>query len=401
MHLLSLLTPMDIGSWFGSGISAILAPLYTGVAAILTFFHWLYTPIFGRDSGITWLLAIISLTIVIRTLILPLFIKTIQSSRNMQMIQPQLMELQKKYAGNRERLAAESQKLYKEEGVNPFSSCLPILIQMPVFFALFRVLDGAANNIGRGWHLRHDHSLVDSLRSARFLGAELSGRFFPMNHFGATQIMALCLILAMTGLMFYTQMVMMRRNMSAEAMNGPFAQQQKMMLYLFPLMYGIGGVSIPIGVLIYWFTTNVWTLAQTIVQLHVAPAPNSPAYADWEERMVRRGKDPRQIEAARRAKRTKAPVAAPMPVAEAEDGTPVRVQRQTLTRNGRKLKAQPVTRTEQWSAVRSETEPTSSENQSDEVVPLATKSRPAAKQTVPSNGRQQPRRTARAVRRKS
>ena len=96
------------------------------------------------DAGGTWALSIVGLTLVVRAMLIPLFVKQIKSSRNMQLIQPRVKELQKKYGHDRERLAAETMALYKETGTNPFASCLPILVQMPIFLALFRMLDQAA-----------------------------------------------------------------------------------------------------------------------------------------------------------------------------------------------------------------------------------------------------------------
>ena len=102
--------------------------------------------IFGPETGIAWVLSIIGLTLVIRMALIPLFVKQIKSSRNMQLIQPKVRELQKKYGHDRERLAQETMKLYKDSGTNPFASCLPILLQMPIFLALFRLIDQAAKN---------------------------------------------------------------------------------------------------------------------------------------------------------------------------------------------------------------------------------------------------------------
>ena len=102
--------------------------------------------IFGPASGVAWVLSIIGLTLVIRAALIPLFVKQIKSSRNMQLIQPKVKELQKKYGHDRERLAQETMKLYKDSGTNPFASCLPILLQMPIFLALFRLIDQAAKN---------------------------------------------------------------------------------------------------------------------------------------------------------------------------------------------------------------------------------------------------------------
>src|SRR5918998_4646594 len=125
---------------------AILTPLYYAISAVLIGWHKLWGGLFGPASGIAWVLSIIGLTLVIRAALIPLFVKQIKSSRNMQLIQPKVRELQKKYGHDRQRLAEETMKLYKEAGTNPFASCLPILLQMPIFFALFRLLDQAARS---------------------------------------------------------------------------------------------------------------------------------------------------------------------------------------------------------------------------------------------------------------
>ena len=145
--------------------------------------------------------------------------------------------------------------------------------------------------------------LLASLQNATFFGAELSGRAWPFtNGFGATQIMAVLLIIGMTAVLFITQLQLMRKNMPPEALTGPMAQQQKMMLYLFPFMYAVGGAWIPVGVLVYWFTTNLWTLAQQYFLIHNNPTPGTPAHVDWQERMRAKGQDPDEIERERRAK---------------------------------------------------------------------------------------------------
>src|SRR6476620_3511172 len=119
-----------------------MTPLYYAVSAVLVAWHWLFESIgMDPDSGLVWVLSIIGLTLTVRAALIPLFVKQIKSSRNMQLIQPKVKELQKKYGHDRERLAQETMKLYKESGTNPFASCLPLLIQMPIFLALFRLLD--------------------------------------------------------------------------------------------------------------------------------------------------------------------------------------------------------------------------------------------------------------------
>src|SRR5687767_597473 len=123
-----------------------MAPLYWITSVILTGFHSLFGEVFGPESGWAWALSIVGLTLVIRAALIPLFVKQIKSSRNMQLLQPKVKELQKKYGHDRERLAQETMKLYKDSGTNPFASCLPILVQMPIFLALFRLIDQAAKH---------------------------------------------------------------------------------------------------------------------------------------------------------------------------------------------------------------------------------------------------------------
>ena len=111
---------------------------------MLVQFHAFFSALVLGDCGWAWALSIVGLVIVIRIALIPLFVKQIKSQRNLQMIQPQMKEIQKKYAGDREHQSQEMMKLYKETGTNPLASCLPILLQAPIFFALFRVLNGVA-----------------------------------------------------------------------------------------------------------------------------------------------------------------------------------------------------------------------------------------------------------------
>src|SRR3712207_9590766 len=120
-----------------------MRPLYFVTSLVLSGFHSVFGRIFGADSGWAWACSIIGLTLVIRAALIPLFVRQIKSSRNMQLIQPRVKELQKKYSHDREKLAQETMALYKETGTNPFASCLPLLLQMPIFLALFRLIDQA------------------------------------------------------------------------------------------------------------------------------------------------------------------------------------------------------------------------------------------------------------------
>lgn len=299
----------------------LMQPIYWAMSGIIVGFHWLFSHVMDPTSGWTWALSIISLTIVVRTLMIPLFVKQINSSRKMQVLGPKVKALQDKYGANRELLGQKTMELYKEEGVNPASSCLPILVQMPIFIGLFTVLNNAARGIATGFFFQQNPELVDSLRNAVLLGgAQISGTFMPFTTFGGTQWVAAFLIIAMTVTLFITQLQLMRKNMPPESLTGPMAQQQKMMLYLFPLIYLITGVSIPIGVMIYWLASNIWTLVQQYILIHNNPTPNTPAFIDWQERMRAKGKDPDEIIRKRTGQNRKRPT-------PAGDGT-------TVTRQG-------------------------------------------------------------------
>ncbi|MGL4831673.1 MAG: membrane protein insertase YidC [Propionibacteriaceae bacterium] len=377
--------PLGIWSGISHFFSLLMQPLYTAVSALIVFFHWLVSFVLPSGSGWTWAISIILLTVLIRTLMIPLFVKSIRSSRNMQLIQPKIQALQKKYAGDRERLGQETMKLYKEEGINPMSSCLPMLIQLPIFWALYTVLYGASKGRPAGLYLRNRTDLVNSLRDANIFGSKLSGSFLPLQNFGATQINALILIIIMTGLMFYMQLQMTRKNMPPEALSGPMAQQQKFMLYLLPAIYAIGGVNIPIGVLIYWTFSNMWTVAQQGIMIRLSPTPNTPAYLDWEERMRAKGLDPRQIERERAAKRNKTVVATADPTTG--------VARQKVARQRGKItvdrNANTVTEGDDTSLITSDD--ASVGDSDDSLISSSDKTKIQ---------RQQPARTARAVRKK-
>jgi YidC/Oxa1 family membrane protein insertase len=284
----------------------ILEWLEVAVSWILVQFHAVFGSIFGDTSGISWTLSIVGLVIVIRILLIPLFVKQIKAQRNLQVIQPQMKEIQKKYAGDREKQSEEMMKLYRETGTNPLASCLPILLQMPIFFALFRVLQGIATESPRGvfkWEQYAD--LLEQARQATLFGAPLYGTFVNAAETPdptATRIVSLVLIALMTATTFITQRQLLVKNVAAD---NPMARQQKIMMYVFPIMFAVFGINFPIGVLIYWFTTNLWSMGQQFYVIRNNPVPNTPAYAAWEERQaakaakkaVKRGEAPTVEEA--------------------------------------------------------------------------------------------------------
>ena len=260
---------------------AIMAPLYFLTSLVLSGFHQLFGGVFGDDSGITWVLSIIGLTVVIRAALIPLFVKQIKSSRNMQLIQPKVKELQKKYGHDRERLGQETMKLYRESGTNPFSACLPLIVQLPIFLSLFRLIDQASKGTAKG--VLSD-SEADSLSEASIFGAGIADTFINAGDDLEVRLLAAVLVVAMGVTSFLTQRQLMTKNMPPGAMQGQYAQQQKMLLYVLPVVFAVGGVAFPIGVLVYWTTSNLWTMAQQFYVIRRNPAPGTPAARAKEDR---------------------------------------------------------------------------------------------------------------------
>ncbi|HWJ83701.1 MAG TPA: membrane protein insertase YidC [Nocardioides sp.] len=266
----------------------IMVPLYYIVSAVLLAWHWFFGLFLDPHGGLSWALSIIGLTLVIRAALIPLFVRQIKASRNMQLIQPKVRELQKKYGHDRQRLAEETMKLYREAGTNPFASCLPIFLQMPIFFALFRMISQAAKTDTAHGFLTTEkaHEFGESVIFGKL---PINGTFWQSRTWGddpnaLVMVVAAILVLAMTATTFTTQRQLMAKNMPADAMSGPYAQQQKMLLYILPVAFGLGGVAFPIGVLLYWTTSNLWTMGQQFWVIRNNPAPGTPAFKAKEER---------------------------------------------------------------------------------------------------------------------
>jgi YidC/Oxa1 family membrane protein insertase len=307
--------------------STIMSPLYWVTSLILSGFHSVFGALLGPSSGWAWVLSIVGLTVVIRAALIPLFVKQIKSSRNMQLLQPKVKELQKKYGHDRERLAQETMALYKETGTNPFASCLPILLQMPIFLALFRLIDNAANGRTRGV-LTEDQ--VAQLSQAKIFDAHIADKFTSADGQISVQILAGILVLAMTATTFLTQRQLMSKNMPADAMTGQYAQQQKMLLYVLPVVFAVGGIAFPIGVLFYWTTSNLWTMGQQFYVIRNNPAPGTPAAKAKQDRDAakRRRKGLPDPATPLESPQAEAPAAAPEP--------PRRQQPKKQTRSQRK-----------------------------------------------------------------
>jgi YidC/Oxa1 family membrane protein insertase len=271
----------------------ILNPLYNLVSGIIVLFHNLLSPLFGKDSGVTWSLSIMGLVVVIRIVLIPLFVKQIKSQRALTALQPHMKEIQKKYKDDRQKQSEEMMKLYKEHKTNPLASCFPILAQAPIFFALFTVLNGIAAKtdagvsapIARGF-LKGEY--LTSAAQAEFFGAKISQTFLGSDDI-KVKIVTVLLIFVMSATTFTTQRQLMTKGMpKMDSSNNMMLQQQKIMLYLFPLIFAISGVNFPVGVLIYWSTTNFWTWGQQYYVIKRNPTPGSPAFEELERKRAKK-----------------------------------------------------------------------------------------------------------------
>ncbi|GAA3362379.1 membrane protein insertase YidC [Streptomyces antimycoticus] len=276
-------------------MDTILGPLYDVVSWIIVQFHSFYSLIFDRDSGWAWGLSIVSLVVLIRICLIPLFVKQIKSTRNMQALQPKMKAIQERYKSDKQRQSEEMMKLYKETGTNPLSSCLPILAQSPFFISLYQVLNHIANNRTVG--VITDQALLDSARNAHIFGAPLSVKFMDsaskVESLGASltdvRIVTITMIVLMSASQFFTQRQLMTKNVDL-TVKTPFMQQQKMLMYVFPIMFAVFGINFPVGVLVYWLTTNVWTMGQQMFVIRRNPTPGSLAFKARQERLRAQGK---------------------------------------------------------------------------------------------------------------
>jgi YidC/Oxa1 family membrane protein insertase len=166
-------------------------------------------------------------------------------------------------------------KLYKDSGTNPFASCLPILLQMPIFFTLFSVLNNAAN--GRPKGILSQGQANDLRDAVLFSDIHVSDTLLKADGHVPTILLAAFLVLAMTATTFTTQRQLMSKNMPKDALSGPYAQQQKLLLYVLPIVFAVGGIAFPIGVLFYWTTSNLWTMGQQFYVIRNNPAPGTEA----------------------------------------------------------------------------------------------------------------------------
>jgi len=298
---------VDIFGFFNT----LLWPIRWVIEAILVGFHTLLTAI-GLDpaAGLTWVLSIVGLVLVVRAALIPIFVRQIKSQRKMLEVAPQLKKIQDKYRGkrdqfSREAMQRETMELYRKAGTNPFASCLPLLIQMPIFFGLFTVLNSA--NQGQAGVGLLDQTLATQFGSASLFGvAPLHDSIQSATAQDPVEVVviviAVVMVVLMTASQFITQLQIMSRNQSPEMKASPMFRQQRILLYILPLVFAFSGFAFPIGVMFYWLTSNFWTMVQQFIVIRNMPTPGSEAALAREARLARRrrarmGEDAEALEA--------------------------------------------------------------------------------------------------------
>lgn len=244
----------------------------------------------GMKEGpnFAWVLAIIGLTLIVRSAIIPLYAKQIRSQRAMQEIQPKMQAIREKYKGRKDQVSQQQMnqqimELYREHGVNPLASCLPILIQMPFIIALYRVLLNTVE-IARGRYGADslgpiDRSVAQEIEKTEFLGIPLSTTFGDANAGGHTSWMVIIIGMAVVTavIMFASMWLLSVKNLPKNA-SDQNAKMMRMMAFLGPIMTLMFSFAVQMGVLVYWLITNIFTAVQQMVILQKAPTVGSPAH---------------------------------------------------------------------------------------------------------------------------
>lgn len=256
----------------------LLDPLYEAVAWVIMRLHSLFGAMFGPSSGWTWALTIVFLVILMRLILVPLFIKQMHATRKMTALAPQIAELKKKYKNDRQKLNEETMKLYRENGANPLAGCLPVVAQLPVFFALFAVLRAISLDQPK---YGLTPAVVHSAQNAHIFGVTVSDRFlstllpptlYPLV--GTPQrIVIILTVIVSASTTFMTVRQSMKRGMTPQVdPDNPMASSQKMMQYIVPV-FALSGLYWEYGLVMYWVTTNLWTLGQQYVLFKRFPPP--------------------------------------------------------------------------------------------------------------------------------
>jgi YidC/Oxa1 family membrane protein insertase len=248
---------------------AILNPLNDLVAWVIMRLHSAFGALFGADSGWAWGLSIVVLVMIIRLCLVPLFVKQVHAQRKMAQHAPQLQELRKKYKNDKQRLNEETMKYYKENGVNPLAGCLPMIPQLIIFFSLFSVLRFIADwKPGHALQYGFTEPVVESAQKTTIFGVHLYDKLLfrtagspPLSTHVVIVIVLTVVLSATTTFMTVRQTAkrgLMQTNVDP---SNPMAQSQKFMQYIVPF-FSLTGLYWQYGLVLYWVTTNLWTLGQ-------------------------------------------------------------------------------------------------------------------------------------------
>lgn len=272
----------------------IIWPIRWVIELILVGFHTLWTSL-GMDSanGWTWILSLLGLVIVVRSLMIPLMVRQIKSQRNMLAAAPELKKVQDKYKGKRdqfsmEQMRRETQEVYAKTGSSPMAGCWPMLVQMPVLMGLYNVINDAQHQKPGVGMLSQE--LSNSFSEASIFGAPLRATFGTADGNVAVITLVIVMIVLMVVSQFITQRQIMSKNISEATKESPMFKQQQVMLYVLPLVFAVSGIFFPIGLMCYWLISNFWTMGQQWIVVRNMPMPGSEAAAAREARLRASGK---------------------------------------------------------------------------------------------------------------
>jgi YidC/Oxa1 family membrane protein insertase len=269
--------------------------LYVAVSWVLLRWHDLFTALgMSSTSGLGWALSIVFLVITARLLLFRVFIRQVHYTRNMQKMQPKIQKLREKYKNDRAELNRQMMKLQQEEGFNPLSGCLPMFLQIPVFLGLYHVLRHLSNSAALCNNSSRSHilSLYTFSRSetcdgarAKLFGAPLAASFRDNAHqvhllggdLSTTRWVILPLLVVSSVATLATQLAV--RASATTTPEGTAATVQRLMMWIIPVGVLASGLlfNFPLGVLLYWFTSNLWTLAQQGYIIRFHPHTEEPA----------------------------------------------------------------------------------------------------------------------------
>ncbi len=289
-----------------SGLIGILYKLFRPVELLITyilsFWHKIFVFLGMPDGpGAAWVLSVVFLVILVRLCILPLFLKQLKSMRRMQAFQPEMKKIQNKYKGKTDQASKEAQsremmELYRKEHINPMGSCLPLLFQGPIFMSMFYVF-GSINKIAEGQRDSlgsFDADAAKDFVDSPLFNVHLSTLFSQADSAG--KVTMGIFVALMCASMFLTQFYSLKRNINRDGMDESQYKMQLGMAFVFPIMYIFSGLNMPLDVCVYWLTNNIWTLAQTIIQVHIMPNPGSPAAKAKEKRDLKKDRERREKE---------------------------------------------------------------------------------------------------------